>query len=67
MVEPPHYAAPRQGGIVQKLGVEIWVHRSLLVAGIRHLTSVLSPFEAERMAQVKRPNYFRVHDFLPVR
>jgi hypothetical protein len=42
--------------LVQKFVVA--PHGSFLVARIRHLTSVLSPVGAERMAQVKRPDYF---------
>ena len=45
-----------QGCFVQKLGN--CVHLNLLADRIRHLTSVLSPFEAERMPKIKRPDQF---------
>ena len=45
-----------QGCLVQKL-VDC-VHRSFVFVRIRHLTSVLSPFEAERMPKLKRPDSF---------
>jgi hypothetical protein len=49
------YGSARQGCLVQKL--EYNVHLSFLVSRIRHLTSVLSPFEAERMLKVKSPDH----------
>ena len=50
------YGSAGQRCLVQKL--ESGVHLSLLVDRIRHLTSVLSPFEAERMSKIKRPDHF---------